>query len=680
MNIWTILAVIELLVIVAFIVFSLIRKRKESLIADNARKLVKGKLNIEDIKVGGSGNEEAISSGLNLIKANLLTFVESTKQNTVVLSDAIEKLTSSMQANQKGSEHIAQNTMVVGERTSKQLDIVQDNMSVIESNFDQLEEAAASMEQIFAKLEETAGISDTGMVSLENYDKEMDVVSEDLKNINEILSKFNEQIQRVYEVGDFIVNISSQLKLLSFNASIEAARAGEAGKGFAVVADEMTGMSEQTKEGMDRINAILSEIMDSSREVSDSIAQCTDTYNNSKNTFGEINKSFRLIHTNSTEIEEKVNNINKMFGVMENNYDHSKDIATNLLDTANDINNMTTEISSISQEVAAEAVAIGENTVALDNMLSGIRKMLLKFDTGVAVTKTRPDGKIKIAMLSMYDNDFWYGVGRGANYALKELEMIGAKATFIPLLPGDYDFTEMIRENVNRLIAEGYDGIIFPGFISGIDDLLNKAKAKGIKLMTFNCDCSDTGLRVACFKSDSVSQGRTAAKITADLINKSGKACVLMGSQSVIGNVERRKGFVSEIASYKGITLASDVSVKDEADDVYKKTRALLDSDKDVEVLFLTNGYPESAAKAIADAGRSGKTRIVGFDLNPALIPYIKSGVIGSIISQDAFGQGHDPIILMYNYLVDKIPFENEMISCRASVADKSNVDDMIAG
>ena len=35
---------------------------------------------------------------------------------------------------------------------------------------------------------------------------------------------------------------------------------------------------------------------------------------------------------------------------------------------------------------------------------------------------------------------------------------------------------------------------------------------------------------------------------------------------------------------------------------------------------------------------------------------------------------------MTYSELLHKIPFENEMISCRASVADKSNVDDMIAG
>ena len=59
---------------------------------------------------------------------------------------------------------------------------------------------------------------------------------------------------------------------------------------------------------------------------------------------------------------------------------------------------------------------------------------------------------------------------------------------------------------------------------------------------------------------------------------------------------------------------------------------------------------------------------------------YIKNGSIGTIISQDSFGQGHDPIAMMYNHIVDRKPFPAEVISCRASVADASNIDDLIEG
>ncbi len=678
---WIVIAVIELIIIIVGLVFSIINKKNQSVMVDNAQQLVKGRLNIDDIPVSGNKSSfDIVSSGLNLIKSNLLTFIEATKQNTVVLSDAIDKLSSNMEANQVGSNKIAKNTLRVEERTAKQLEMVQDNMAVIESNSAQIEEIGESMKRIGEMLKDTAKISTDGMSNLEGYANEMDAVSKDLNNINSTLNRFNDQIQKVYEVGDFIVGISNQLKLLSFNASIEAARAGQAGKGFAVVADEMTDMSEQTRDGMERINAILSDIMQSSSGVTESIAKCTDTYNNSKSTFGEVTRSFTTINTNSIETQDKVSKITDMFTVMEGNSEQSKTIATQLYEAAHDINEMTGEIASISQEVSAEATQLGDNTVALDGMLAGIQRLLRRFDTGVLPTRNKPNKEIKIAMLSMYDNDFWYGVKRGANYALKELAELNAKVKFVPLIAGDTDFDEMVRGNIRSLIADGYDAIIYPGFLGGLDSVLEQAKAKGIKLMTFNCDCANPSLRLACLKSDSISQGEMAAKAAADLIGKNGQVGILMGDPTIIGNVERKQGFIDKISKYKGIKISGEVVVEDDGEDVYKKTKAWLEKDSAVQILFLTNGFPEDAARAVVDAKRSGKTMIIGFDLNPALFPYIKNGSIGTIISQDSFGQGHDPIVMMYNHIVDRKPFPAEVISCRASVADASNIDDLIEG
>ena len=211
---WIVLAVIELLIIIAGAVVWLLGKKKNDAMVDNARQLAKGKLNLDDIPTSGNNSsEDVIASGLNLIKSNMLTFVESTKQNTVVLSDAIDRLTENMKANQEGTEMIANNTISVEERTSKQLEMVEDNKQVMESNSGQLNEIGNSMTEIGNLLGETAHMSNNGIETLEGYNREMDIVSEDLNNINETLVRFNDQIQKVYEVGDFIVDISTQLKL-----------------------------------------------------------------------------------------------------------------------------------------------------------------------------------------------------------------------------------------------------------------------------------------------------------------------------------------------------------------------------------------------------------------------------------------------------------------------------------
>ena len=63
-------------------------------------------------------------------------------------------------------------------------------------------------------------------------------------------------VEKVNELTNEILSISSQTNLLALNASIEAARAGEAGKGFAVVADEIRGLADSSRETANNIQNI----------------------------------------------------------------------------------------------------------------------------------------------------------------------------------------------------------------------------------------------------------------------------------------------------------------------------------------------------------------------------------------------------------------------------------------
>ncbi len=674
-----VILIIETLAIIALLVIILRNNRSQRKIMDIAELIVKGKLDVDDIQVIGKKNNTTIlASAFNSIKRNLLTFVETTKGNVITLSDAIDVLSKSVEANQFGNEQIADGVSTVAIKTAEQLELVKKNLNVIEINNNQMQEIDRSMITIKGLLDETVVISKRGITNVEEYEQDMDAISEELANSNTILTRFNDEIKKIGEVGEFIIGISEQLKLLALNASIEAARAGQSGKGFAVVADEMNEMSGKTKSGMVTISQILGEVIQSSQQVNDSIKNCEDTFNQSKQTFEDVNKSFQSINQQAFDIYDRMKNISSMVENISQNTKESKDMASHLYEASQLISASTHEIAAASEETAAESSQIGENVESLGSMLTGIRNLLRQFNTAVVPVDQKRAKPVKIAFLSMLDNDFWYGVRRGVFYAQTELAEMNTVLEYTPFLDNGTVLDELLINRVKQCINEQVDGIIFPGFLGAANQYLKEAIASGIKVITFNCDCSNEVKRLACFSPDAYEAGIIAAKSMEDAINKRGNVLIISGDLKVPVNRGRMDGFTQKIRSCKGIRILDNLVIEDIPEKVYEETLGYLRAHTEINAIYITSGMVLSAAKAIVDAGRKGKVCIVGFDHNQEIFDYIKQGVIATAIGQDPFGQGHDPIVWLYNHIVTGNPLPNEYMACRLSIVDKDNVDTLI--
>ncbi|MEE3468235.1 MAG: methyl-accepting chemotaxis protein [Eubacterium sp.] len=103
-------------------------------------------------------------------------------------------------------------------------------------------------------------------------------------------------VDKINELTETIMSISSQTSLLALNASIEAARAGEAGKGFAVVASEIGNLAGQTSSAVSDIDTIVAEVNEAVSLMSECLQEMTsfleETVLNDYDTFAKVGDQY----------------------------------------------------------------------------------------------------------------------------------------------------------------------------------------------------------------------------------------------------------------------------------------------------------------------------------------------------------------------------------------------------
>lgn len=175
--------------------------------------------------------------------------VSTANDNSCDISSVMEELSASMQ------------------EISSTLGNIKENVDVADGNITELSDAsrgltdyATGMKQRAEELEKSA---------IENKQNTSDVINGIINKLNQAIES-SKSVERVNDLTNDILSISSQTNLLSLNASIEAARAGEAGRGFAVVADEISQLANSSREAANNIQTINNLVIQAVQELIES--------------------------------------------------------------------------------------------------------------------------------------------------------------------------------------------------------------------------------------------------------------------------------------------------------------------------------------------------------------------------------------------------------------------------
>ena len=294
------------------------------------------------------------SEKLHQVTNNVSERVVNVNTNSTDISASMQELSATM-------EEISASILSIYEGTKD----ANDKVETLAGASGSLVNYADSMEQRAGELESRA---------IENKQNTSNVVTENIAKWKQAADE-SKKVERINELTNEILSISSQTNLLALNASIEAARAGEAGKGFAVVADEIRQLADSSRQTADSIQDLnkmvtlaVNDLVSSSSFI---VSYINDTIMPDYDGFVESGKQYRqdAEHVNGVvtdfygmadQLKKLVDNINQTVS----------NIATAIENSALCVSDAATNTAVLAEDVKVVADEMNENKVIADELYS----------------------------------------------------------------------------------------------------------------------------------------------------------------------------------------------------------------------------------------------------------------------------------------------------------------------
>lgn len=359
------------IVVIVLVVFIAIFFLRKTVIAP-ARDAKKEVQNIVDNLEAGNGDLTArikikeldevgqLVEAVNKFIEVLQGTITSIKQETENMDYSVEKVNQGIVESNESAANIS-STM---EEMSASIEEITATISTVASGSDSIKQDVKAMSsQIQNGAHLVRDINDRAGEMRDETTNEQKKITETVEKLRSELTSAVEESKKADKINDLtndILSISSQTNLLALNASIEAARAGEAGRGFAVVADEIRALADSSRDTANNIQVISTTVIKAVHKLTE----------DAQSMLKFINEDVMNDFDNFVTIVEQYKSDADSMDEIIKNFDSS---VTTISDTVSAMNESMNDISIAMDENAKGVTNVAESAVDLVHVMEDIQ-------------------------------------------------------------------------------------------------------------------------------------------------------------------------------------------------------------------------------------------------------------------------------------------------------------------
>jgi ribose transport system substrate-binding protein len=199
-------------------------------------------------------------------------------------------------------------------------------------------------------------------------------------------------------------------------------------------------------------------------------------------------------------------------------------------------------------------------------------------------------------------------------------------------------------------VTRQVDGLVYAATDAKVlAQVTRDALSQRIPVVNVDSGTNPQPATVPVFATDNVAAARKAADLLADALGPGDHKIAFIPFQpGTVTNDQRTTGFKEGLARHPNLTLVAEQSSNSDPNTALSVTENILTAHPDLDGIFAANEPGVvGAVNAVSQAGKAGKTKLIGWDASPDEVKGLTSGAVTALVVQNPFRMGFDAVTAM---------------------------------